>query len=137
MRETPGQVGIGHPGCQPRPPGCQPDAMDLDLVGEPPAKRRRSGARRAKAAAPVVVGDELSGSAGLSALISGWRRSGRRRGKGSKYEDIKPANGQEEITGTFVENAEYVRSLVVTPPAQTQQHHHPDETIGHMEMATP
>jgi len=28
-----------------------------------------------------------------------------------KY-DVKPAKGQEEITGTFVENAEYVRSLV-------------------------
>ena len=37
-----------------------------------------------------------------------------------KY-DIKPAKGQEEITGTFVENAEYVRSLVVTTPAQKKQ----------------
>ena len=85
----------------------------------------------------MVVGDEPSGSAGLSALISGWRRGGRRRGKGSKYEDIKPANGQEEITGTFVENAEYVRSLLVTTPAQTKQPPPPDETIGHMEMASP
>ena len=34
-----------------------------------------------------------------------------------KY-NVKPAKGQEEITGTFVDNAEYVRSLVVTTPAQ-------------------
>ena len=38
-----------------------------------------------------------------------------------KY-DIKPAKGQEEITGTFVDNEEYVRSLFVTPPAQKRNH---------------
>ena len=37
-----------------------------------------------------------------------------------KY-DIKLAKGQEEISGTFVANAEYVRSLVVATPAQTKQ----------------
>ena len=44
-----------------------------------------------------------------------------------KY-DIKPAKGQEEITGTFVENAEYVRSLVVTTPAQKQLPSPTDDT---------
>ena len=43
-----------------------------------------------------------------------------------KYE-VKPAKGQEEISGTFVENAEYVRSLVVTTPAHKKTAP-PDET---------
>ena len=43
-----------------------------------------------------------------------------------KYE-VKPAKGQEEISGTFVENAEYVRSLIATTPAYKKTAP-PDET---------
>ena len=45
-----------------------------------------------------------------------------------KKHEVKPAKGQEDITATFVDNAEYARSLVVTTAAQ-EKHTHPTKRI--------